>query len=107
MNQDEITRLFIDQLQQSSKDQKEGLSKIADSLNALNESNVLHSESVKGMNNTVQAHSEAIRAMTEEAKQYRLSIRFLQVLILLLVFTLIVVAGAERVFQYTSWLRLP
>lgn len=107
MNQDEITRLFIDQLQQSGRDQKEGLSRIADSLNALNESNVLHSESVKGMNNTVQAHSEAIRAMTEEAKQYRLSIRFLQVLILLLVFTLIVVAGAERVFQYTSWLRLP
>lgn len=107
MKQDEITRLFIDQLQQSGKDQKEGLSKIADSLNALNDSNMLHAEQMRGMNLTIQANADAVRSLTTESKQSRVSIRFFQILIILLVCTLIVVAGAQRVFEYTTFLRLP
>lgn len=107
MKNDELITAFFDEVRQSRIDHKQSLEKISDSLNALNETNVLHAERVESLDGTVRASVDALNSMATGYKSQGSMVKFYQLIILLLIFTLIVVAGAERVFQYTSFLRIP
>jgi hypothetical protein len=111
MRQDQLLTVFLAEISESRKATNEAMLKLNDSLVALNETNVLHAERTDNLEGTVKATVEAMQelssAISAQHKSQETFMRFLMSLILLLVATIIVVAGAQRVFEYWQIIKIP
>lgn len=81
---------LIDNLFDVSKQSNEAMNRIANAVDAINDTNILHSQ-------TIEQHSMAIREIIAVNKSV---LSFFRVIIMLLLAALIVVAGAEKAFDF-------
>lgn len=105
---DQIVNILLEELRQTNRNHAESMSKVAGAVEKLNDTNLIHNETLTGVRTVLEANTRVIEAFIESSKERTKldkeikngTTRFYQFIIILLIIVIIVAAELAQAFKY-------